>query len=81
MEKDLEQRTKRFSLAVIESTVSLSRTRAARVLGRQLPRSPTSTGANLSRSQSRRISGTPRDIHHARKKAQRMKAPFLISTF
>ncbi len=46
MEKDLEQRTKRFSLSVIKFTSSLPRTREADVLGRQLLRSATSIGAN-----------------------------------
>jgi four helix bundle protein len=46
MEKDLEQRTKQFSLAVIKFTVSLPKAREADVLGRQLLRSATSIGAN-----------------------------------
>ena len=46
MEKDLEQRTKRFSLGVIKFVSSLPRTREADVLGRQLLRSATSIGAN-----------------------------------
>src|SRR5436853_2950351 len=46
MEKDLEQRTKRFGLAVIKFCSSLPRTREADVLGRQLLRSSTSIGAN-----------------------------------
>jgi four helix bundle protein len=46
MEKDLERRTKRFSLAVIKFTAALPRTREADVLGRQLLRSATSIGAN-----------------------------------
>lgn len=46
MEKDLEQRTKRFSLAVIKFTASLPRTREADVLCRQLLRAATSIGAN-----------------------------------
>src|SRR6267143_1463643 len=46
MEKDLEQRTKQFSLALIRFTSLLSRNRAADVLGRQLLRSATSIGAN-----------------------------------
>src|SRR2546421_6516809 len=46
MEKDLEQRTKRFGLAVIKFCSSLPRTREADVLGRQLLRSATSIGAN-----------------------------------
>jgi four helix bundle protein len=45
-EKDLELRTKRFSLAIIKFTASLPRTREADVLGRQLLRSATSIGAN-----------------------------------
>ncbi len=46
MEKDLEQRTKRFALAVIRFVSALPRTREADVLGRQLLRSATSIGAN-----------------------------------
>ena len=46
MEKDLEARTKRFSLSVIQFTASLPRKREADVLGRQLLRSATSIGAN-----------------------------------
>jgi four helix bundle protein len=46
MEKDLEQRTKKFALAVIKFTSLLPRNRAADVLARQLLRSATSIGAN-----------------------------------
>jgi four helix bundle protein len=46
MEKDLEQRTKRFGLAVIKFCSSLPRTREGDVLARQLLRSATSIGAN-----------------------------------
>jgi four helix bundle protein len=46
MEKNLEQRTKQFSLAVIRFMSRLPRTRAADVLARQLLRSATSIGAN-----------------------------------
>jgi four helix bundle protein len=46
MQKDLELRTKRFSLAVIKFTSSLPRSREADVLTRQLLRSATSIGAN-----------------------------------
>jgi four helix bundle protein len=46
MKKDLEKRTKQFSLAVISFTASLPRKREADVLGRQVLRSATSTGAN-----------------------------------
>jgi len=46
MKKDREQRTKRFSLAVIKFSASLPRTREADVLARQLLRSGTSIGAN-----------------------------------
>src|SRR5438128_9616513 len=46
MEKDLEQRTKRFALAVLEFASSLPRNRAADVLVKQLLRSATSIGAN-----------------------------------
>src|SRR5947199_9038635 len=46
MEKDLEQRTKRFALAVVEVASSLPRNRAADVLVKQLLRSATSMGAN-----------------------------------
>jgi len=45
MEKDLEQRTKLFSLAVFKFTASLPRTREADVLCRQLLRSATSIGS------------------------------------
>src|SRR5947208_11537697 len=46
MEKDLEQRTKRFGVAIIKFCSSLPRSREADVLGRQLLRSATSIGAN-----------------------------------
>jgi four helix bundle protein len=46
MEKDLEQRTKRFALAVIKLSSSLPRTREIDILSRQLIRSATSIGAN-----------------------------------
>jgi four helix bundle protein len=46
MERDLEQRTKHFSLAVIKLTSSVPKTRAADILARQLLRSATSIGAN-----------------------------------
>jgi four helix bundle protein len=46
MEKDLERRTKAFSLAVIKFTAGLPRTREADILSRQLLRSATSIGAN-----------------------------------
>src|SRR5213080_2580700 len=46
MERDLEQRTKRFSLAVIKFTAQMPRTREADILCRQLLRSATSIGAN-----------------------------------
>jgi four helix bundle protein len=46
MEKDLEQRTKEFSLAITKFSASLPRTREADVLSRQLLRSGTSIGAN-----------------------------------
>ena len=46
MKKDLENRTKKFALAVIEFVSSLPRTREADVLGKQLLRSGTSIGAN-----------------------------------
>jgi len=46
MEKDLEQRTKSFSLAVIKFTAGLPRSREADILGRQLLRAATSIGAN-----------------------------------
>src|SRR5947208_17038046 len=46
MEKDLEERTKRFALAVLEFASSLPRNRAADVLVKQLLRSATSIGAN-----------------------------------
>jgi four helix bundle protein len=46
MEKDLEHRTKRFSLAIIKFSTEMPRTREADVLCRQLLRSATSIGAN-----------------------------------
>jgi four helix bundle protein len=46
VEKDLEQRTKRFALEVIKFSSSLSRTREIDILARQLIRSATSIGAN-----------------------------------
>jgi len=46
VEKDLEQRTKRFGLAVVKFCSSLPRNREADVLARQLLRSATSIGAN-----------------------------------
>jgi four helix bundle protein len=46
MKKDLENRTKKFALAVIEFVSSLPRTREADVLANQLLRSGTSIGAN-----------------------------------
>lgn len=46
MEKDLEQRTKRFAVAVIRFCAALPRSREADVLARQLLRSSTSIGAN-----------------------------------
>jgi four helix bundle protein len=46
VEKDLEQRTKKFSLEIIKFVSRLPRTREADVLTRQLLRSATSIGAN-----------------------------------
>ncbi|HSV62666.1 MAG TPA: four helix bundle protein [Chthoniobacterales bacterium] len=46
MEKDLEKRTKLFSLSVIEFVSRLPRSRDADILVRQLLRSATSIGAN-----------------------------------
>jgi four helix bundle protein len=46
MEKDLERRTKQFSLLVIKFVSGLPRTRDADIFGRQLLRSATSIGAN-----------------------------------
>jgi four helix bundle protein len=46
MDKDLEQRTKRFALAAIKLVGSLPRGLASDVLGRQLLRFATSIGAN-----------------------------------
>jgi len=46
VKKDLEQRTKSFSLAVIKFADALPRNRASDVLARQLLRSATSIGAN-----------------------------------
>src|SRR6267378_6736163 len=46
MKKDLEQRTKCFSLAAIKFADALPRNRASDVLARQFLRSATSIGAN-----------------------------------
>ncbi len=46
MKKDLENRTKKFALSVIEFVSLLPHTREADILGKQLLRSGTSTGAN-----------------------------------
>jgi four helix bundle protein len=46
MKKDLENRTKKFALTIIEFVSSLPRTREADILGKQLLRSGTSIGAN-----------------------------------
>lgn len=46
MEKDLEERTKRFATRVIRFCAGLPRNREADVLARQLLRSSTSIGAN-----------------------------------
>lgn len=46
MEKDLEDRTKRFAFSAIKFVATLPHTREADVLGRQLLRSSTSIGAN-----------------------------------
>jgi len=46
MQKDLEVRTKRFSLQTIKFASALPRTREADILARQLVRSATSIGAN-----------------------------------
>ncbi len=46
MEKDLEQRTKRFAVSILKFCASLPRDRAADILARQLIRSATSIGAN-----------------------------------
>jgi len=46
MKKDLELRTKQFSLAVIRYVSKLSRSREVDILARQLLRSATSIGAN-----------------------------------
>jgi four helix bundle protein len=55
MEKDLEKRTKRFALGVIQFVSRLPRSRDADILGRQLLRSATSIGANY-REASRGVS-------------------------
>lgn len=55
MEKDLEERTKRFALGMIKFVSTLPRTRDADILGRQLLRSATSVGANY-REASRGVS-------------------------
>lgn len=44
--EDLQQRTKRFALAILRLTETLPTGRAASVLGRQLLRAATSVGAN-----------------------------------
>jgi four helix bundle protein len=44
--KDLKERTKRFALLVIKMYSILPKTTVARVLGKQVPRSGTSVGAN-----------------------------------
>jgi four helix bundle protein len=46
MKKDLENRTKKFALAIIEFVSSLPRTREADILAKQLLRCGTSIGAN-----------------------------------
>ena len=46
IKKDLETRTKKFSLSVIELVAFFPRTIAAEVIARQLLRSATSIGAN-----------------------------------
>ena len=46
MEKDLEQRTKRFALALLKLCSSLPHDRASDILARQVIRSGTSIGAN-----------------------------------
>ncbi len=46
MQKDLEQRTKQFSLAVLKLSATACRNRAADILLKQLIRSATSVGAN-----------------------------------
>ncbi|SRR6266487_1454368 len=46
MDKNLEQRTKRFSLTIIKFVSSLGRNPAADILGRQVLGAATSIGAN-----------------------------------
>src|ERR1700731_1069713 len=46
MKKDLEDRTKKFALTIIEFVCTLPHTREADVPGKQLLRSSTSIGAN-----------------------------------
>src|ERR1700732_5424560 len=46
MKKDLEDRTKKFALTIIEFVCTLPRTREADLLVKQLLRSSTSVGAN-----------------------------------
>ena len=58
MKKDLEQRTKCFSLAAIKFADALPRNRASDVLARQFLRSATSIGANY------------REAYHGRSKAE-----------
>ena len=57
MEKDLEERTKRFAVGIIQFVASLPRSNAADVLSRQLLRSATSIGANY-REANRGVSRT-----------------------
>ncbi len=51
MEKDLEQRTKQFALAVVRFCLKLPKTREVDVLARQVLRSATSIGANYREAQ------------------------------
>ncbi len=44
--KDLKERTKQFALKIIRLVASLSRTREADIIGRQLLKAGTSVGAN-----------------------------------
>jgi four helix bundle protein len=45
-DKNLKERTKRFALNIIRLVASLSRTREADIIGRQLLKAGTSVGAN-----------------------------------
>ena len=68
MEKDLEQRTKRFALAAIKLVRSLPRGAASDVLGRQLLGSATSIGANYREANRGLASGLRKQDRHDSKR-------------